>query len=117
MCTSLYNHFIFNTLIFQVKILTTDNLLVIKQRGSVLEDVHALIDKISSLTSYNIKLLSAAVIASDTVGNDDVNKEEDDRQLPNFKSVKESSKSLLQLIIYGLNFDDGKPVSSSDIQK
>ena len=97
-------------------ILSSDNLFVIKQRGAVLEDVNAVIDKISSITSYNIKLFSAAVIASDTVVNDAVNKKDDDRQLPNFKSMNESSNSLLQLIIYGLDIEE-KPVSYSDIQK
>ena len=116
MCTSLYSHFIFNILIFQVKILSPDNLLVIRQRGSVLEDVNAVIDKISSSTTYNIKLFSAAVIANGTVVNDAVNKKDDDRQLPNFKSMKESNNSLLQLIIYGLDLEE-KPVSYLDIQK
>jgi hypothetical protein len=51
---------------------------VIRQRGSVLEDVDAVIDEISSITSYNIKLLSATVIASNTVVNDAVNKKDDD---------------------------------------
>jgi hypothetical protein len=89
---------------------------VIKQRGTVLEDVNALIDQISSITSYDIKLFSAAVIASDTVVNDVVYKKDDDRQLPNFKSMNGSSNSLLQLIIYGLDFEE-KPVSYSDILK
>jgi hypothetical protein len=89
---------------------------VIRQRGSVLEDVNTLIDEISSITSYNIKLLSAAVIAGDTVVNDAINKKDDDRQLPNFRSTNESSISLLQLIIYGLDLEE-KPVSYSDIQK
>jgi len=111
----LHIHFIFNILIFQVTILSSDNLLVIKQKGSVLEDVNAVIDQISSITTYNIKLLSAAVIASDTVVNDAVNKM-DDRQLPDFKSMNESSNSLLQLIIYGLDFEE-KPVPYSDIQE
>jgi hypothetical protein len=81
----------------------------------VLEDVNAVIDKISSLTSYSIKLFSAAVIADNTV-NDAVNQKDDDRQLSNFISMKESSNSLLQLIIYGLDSKE-KPVSYSDIQK
>jgi hypothetical protein len=84
---------------------------VIKQRGSVLEDVNAVIDKISSTTQYNIKLLSAAVIANDTV-----NKKVEDRQLSNLISTKESSNTLLQLIIYGLDLEE-KPVAYSDIQK
>jgi hypothetical protein len=84
---------------------------VIKQRGSVLEDVNALIDRISSITSYSIKLLSAAVIVNNTV-----NKTDDDKQLSNLISTKESSSPLLQLIIYGLNSEE-KPVSYSDIQK
>jgi len=90
--------------------------LVVRQKGSVLEDVNAVIDTISSTTSYNIKLLSAAVIASDNVVNDAVHKKDDDGQLPNLKSMKESSDSLLQLIIYGLDSEE-KPVSYSDIQK
>jgi len=77
----------------------------------VLEDVNAVIDKISSITSYSIKLLSAAVIANDTA-----NQKDDDRQLSNLISMKESSNPLLQLIIYGLDLQE-KPVSYSDIQK
>jgi hypothetical protein len=110
----LYNHFIFNILIFQVTILNSDNLLVIKQTGSVLEDVNDVIDKISSITGYSITFLSAAVISNDNVVHDAVNKKDDDRQLPNLKSMKESSNSLLQLVIYG--FDSEKLVSYTDIQ-
>jgi hypothetical protein len=82
----------------------------------VLEDVNAVVNEISSFTSYDIELFSAAVIASDTVVNDAVNKKDDDRQLPHFKSMNESSNSLLQLIIYGLDFEE-KPVPYSDILK
>jgi hypothetical protein len=81
---------------------------VIRQTGSVLEDVDAVIEKISSITKYNIKLLSAAVIASDI--------EDDDRQLRDVKSLRESSNSLLQLIIYGLNREE-EPIHYSDIKK
>ena len=115
-CTFLYNHFIVNILIFQVVTLSPDNLLVIRQAGSVLEDVNAVINKITNLAHCNIKLLSSAVIASDTVRNDAVNKKVDDRQLPNFKSMKESKNSLLQLVVYGLD-NQTKPVSYSDIKK
>jgi hypothetical protein len=89
---------------------------VIRQRGYVLEDVDAVIDKISSITSYNIKLISAAVIADDTVVNDAVKKKDNDGQLPNFKSMKDSSNSLLQLIVYGLDTDE-TPVSYLEIQE
>jgi len=89
---------------------------VIKQSGSVLEDVDVLIDTIASITKYDIRLLSAAVIAGDTVVNDAVNKKDDDRQLPNFESMLKSSSSLLQLIIYGLDSEE-KLVPHSDIQK
>jgi hypothetical protein len=88
----------------------------------VLEDVDAVIKKISSITRYNIKLLSAAVIASDTdYGDDDDDDDDDDdgagdRKLNNFKSRRESSHSLLQLIIYGLDNKE-KPLHYSDIQK
>jgi hypothetical protein len=113
----LYNHFIFNILIFQVRILTPDHLLLVRQTGSVLEDVNAVMDKISDMSKYNIKLFSAAVIADDTVVKDAVHKKDDDRQLTNLKSMDESTSSLLQLIIYGLDNVEGKPVSNSDIQK
>jgi hypothetical protein len=103
----LYNHFSVTVIIFQVKTLREDNLVVIRQTGSVLEDVDAVIKEISSITEYNIKLLSAAVIANDT--------DDDGRQLHNVKSVKESSNSLLQLIIYGLH--EAKPVAYSSIEK
>lgn len=95
-------------LVVNVKILSDDNLVVIRQTGSVLEDVDAVIEKISSITEYNIKLLSAAVIASDI--------EDDDRQLRDVKSLRESSNSLLQLIIYGLNREE-EPIHYSDIKK
>jgi hypothetical protein len=96
--------------------LIPDNLLVVRRKGSVLEDVDAVIDELSSVTSFNIKLLSAAVIASDNVVNDAIKKKDDDGQLPNFKSMKDSSKSLLHLIIYGLDTDE-KPLSYSAIQE
>ena len=89
---------------------------MIKQSGSVLEDVDVLIDTIASITKYDIRLLSAAVIAGDTVVNDAVNKKDDDRQLPNFESMLKSSSTLLQLIIYGLDTEE-KLVPYSDIQK
>jgi len=89
---------------------------VVTKKGSVLEDVNAVIDTISSDTRYNIKLLSAAVIANGTVVGDGVHKKDDDRQLPNLKATKDSTSSLLHLIIYGLDHEE-KPVSYSDIQK
>jgi len=90
---------------------------VIKQKGFVLENVNALIDTITFNTSYDIKLLSAAVIANGGgVVRDAVHKKDDDRQLPNLKSMNEPTNSLLQLIIYGLDSEE-KAASYSDIQK
>jgi hypothetical protein len=73
--------------------------------GSLLEDKDAVLQKISSITKYNIKLLSAAVIASGDDYDDDDNgdNDSDDRKLDNFRSTRNSSGSLLQLVIYGLN--------------
>jgi hypothetical protein len=96
----------FNIILFQVRILNHDNLLVIKVAESVLEDTDAILQKISSVTEFNIKSLSAAVIATD----DDTG----DRQLGNFKSTRNSGGSLLQLVVYGLNSRE-ELVPSSDI--
>jgi hypothetical protein len=99
-----------------VKILSHDNLLVVKKRGSVLEDTDALLQKISSITKYNIKLLSAAVIASDDVDYDEGDDDDVgniDRQLD--KSTRHPSNSLLQLVIYGLNSQE-EPLKYSDIK-
>lgn len=106
-----------NIIIFQVKILSHDNLLVVKKRGSVLEDTDVVLQKISSITKYNIKLLSAAVIASDDVAYDEGDDDDDvgsiDRQLD--KSTRNPSNSLLQLVIYGLNSRE-EPLDYSDIK-
>ncbi|PNF19600.1 hypothetical protein B7P43_G16780, partial [Cryptotermes secundus] len=99
-----------------VKILSHDNLLVVKKRGSVLEDTDTVLQKISSITKYNIKLLSAAVIARDDIdydedGDDDVGNIH--RQLG--KSTRNPSNSLLRLVIYGLNSRE-EPLDYSDIK-
>lgn len=99
-----------------MKILSHDNLLVVKKRGSVLEDTDTVLQKISSITKYNIKLLSAAVIARDDIdydedGDDDVGNIH--RQLG--KSTRNPSNSLLRLVIYGLNSRE-EPLDYSDIK-
>lgn len=99
-----------------MKILSHDNLLVVKKRGSVLEDIDTVLQKLSSVTNYNIKLLSAAVIARDDIdydegGDDDVGNIH--RQLG--KSTRNPSNSLLQLVIYGLNSRE-EPLDYSDIK-
>jgi hypothetical protein len=109
-----YNVSSINIVFFQVKILNHDNLLVIKKRGSVLEDTDAVLQKISSITKYNIKSLSAAVIVSDdppvAAADDD---DSTDRQLA--KSTKYLNSSVLQLVIYGLNSQE-EPIDYSDIK-
>jgi hypothetical protein len=94
---------------------------VIRKTGSVLEDTDAVLQKISSITKYKIKLLSAAVIASDDVDVDDDDDDDDDddndgnidRQLD--KSTRNSSSSLLRLVIYGLNSRE-EPLNYLDIK-
>ncbi|XP_021934574.1 cadherin EGF LAG seven-pass G-type receptor 2-like isoform X4 [Zootermopsis nevadensis] len=94
-----------------VKILNHDNLLVVKVAESILEDTNAILQKISSITEYNVKSLSAAVIADDDDDDDDTSY----RQLGNLKSTRNSGGSILWLVVYGLNSRE-ELVHSSDIK-
>ncbi|XP_069705313.1 uncharacterized protein [Periplaneta americana] len=97
-----------------VKILEAKHLLIIKKTASVL-DADNIIRNISSVTNYDIMLLSSTV---NTVGNDDVDDNEDDdngeNQKLNFRS-RASSETSLRLIVYGLK--DEKLVDASDIKE